>query len=133
MDFYISVCVSLGISLLASPIVNILYGSAYEPTVAPLRIITWYTAFSYLGVARNAWIVCEHKQHYLKYLYLGAAITNIALNAILIPQWGASGAAMASLLTQVSTILVFPALLKDLRPNVKLMIDAIFLKDVFNK
>ena len=129
--FYVSVSVSITFSLLATPIVKILYGDAYIPAASPLRIITWYTAFSYLGVARNAWIVSYNKQNYLKYLYIGAAITNVVLNAIMIPLWGASGAALASLLTQISTILVFPALIKDLRPNVKLMMDAIFLKNVF--
>ena len=129
--FYVSVSVSLLFSFLASPIVNILYGEAYAPAAAPLRIITWYTAFSYLGVARNAWIVSYNKQNYLKYLYIGAAITNILLNALMIPYWGASGAAIASLLTQISTILLFPALIKDLRQNVKLMVDAILLKNIF--
>lgn len=129
--FYVSVIVSLGISVLASPIVGLLYGSAYSPAAAPLRIITWYTAFSYLGVARNAWIVSCNKQNHLKYLYVGAAITNVILNALMIPLWGSSGAALASLLTQISTILLFPALIKDLRPNVRLMLDAILLKGVF--
>ena len=129
--FYISVSVSILFSVLATPVVRILYGKAYIAAAAPLRIITWYTAFSYLGVARNAWIVSYNKQNYLKYLYIGAAITNVVLNVIMIPLWGASGAAFASLLTQISTILVFPALIKDLRPNVKLMVDAILLKKVF--
>lgn len=131
--FYVSAFVSVCFMLFGKVAIRILYGEAYIGAAMPLSIITWYTAFSYLGVARNAWIVCEHKQLYLKYLYLGAAITNVALNAVLIPQWGASGAAMASLLTQISTILVFPALIRDLRPNVRLMIDAVFLKNVFNK
>ena len=129
--FYLSVSVSLILSLLASPVIKILYGNAYAPAASPLRIITWYTAFSYLGVARNAWIVSYSKQNYLKYLYIGAAITNVLLNALFIPLWGASGAAFASLLTQMSTILFFPTFIKDLRPNVKLMIDAVLLKDVF--
>lgn len=129
--FYVSVVVSLGFSLLAAPIIGILYGGAYAPAAAPLRIITWYTAFSYLGVARNAWIVSYNKQNYLKYLYVGAAITNVILDALMIPLWGSSGAALASLLTQISTILVFPTLIKNLRPNVMLMLDAIRLKDVF--
>lgn len=129
--FYVSVGVSLLISLLARPIVYVLYGEAYLPTVMPLRIITWYAAFSYLGVARNAWIVSYHCQNYLKYLYIGAAITNVVLNAAFIPIWGASGAAFASLVTQLSTILVFPAFIKQLRPNVKLMLDAIRLKNIF--
>lgn len=129
--FYTSAGISLFLSLLASPIVDMLYGEAYAPAAAPLRIITWYTAFSYLGVARNAWIVSYGRQNYLVYLYGGAAVTNVLLNAIMIPQWGASGAALASLFTQISTILLFPAFIKGLRPNVKLMMDAILLKDVF--
>lgn len=126
--FYVSVVASSFISILASPIVRILYGTSYSPAASPLRIITWYTAFSYLGIARNAWVVSYQKQNYLKYLYVGSALTNVILNALLIPVMGASGAALASLVTQMSTILVFPALIKDLRPNVKLMIDAIRLK-----
>ena len=130
--FYISAFVSICFMIFGRFAIRILYGEAYIGAATPLSIITWYTAFSYLGVARNPWIVCEHKQLYLKYLYLGAAITNVIINALLIPRWGASGAAMASLLTQISTILIFPALIKDLRPNVKLMLDAVFLKDIFN-
>lgn len=129
--FYASVSVSLLFSIFASPIVVFLYGETYAPAAAPLRIITWYVAFSYLGVARNAWIVSYGKQNYLKYLYMGAALANVLLNALMIPPWGASGAALASLLTQISTILVFPTLIKDLRPNVRLMLDAILLRNVF--
>lgn len=131
--FYMSVLASSLISVLATFIVKVLYGDAYISAADPLRIITWYTAFSYLGVARNAWIVCYNCQFYLKYLYIGAALTNVVLNVWLIPIWGASGAALASLITQISTILVFPAMIKALRPNVKLMIEAICLKYVVPK
>lgn len=123
--FYVSITASCLLSVFAEPIVYILYGNDYLPAAAPLRVITWYTAFSYLGVARNAWVVCYRKQNYLKYLYVGAAVLNVGLNMLMIPLWGASGAAAASLITQISTILVFPMFIRDLRPNVKLMIDAI--------
>lgn len=129
--FYCSVGVSAVLSLLATPLVSLLYGADYLPAAAPLRVVTWYTAFSYLGVARTAWVVCYNKHRYLKYLYAGAAVTNVILNALLIPGLGASGAALASLVTQISTIVIFPALIPDLRPNVRLMLDAIRLKDVF--
>lgn len=128
--FYISVTASIAISILARPIVQILYGISYAPAAIPLRIVTWYTAFSYLGVARNAWVVSYQKQNYLKYLYIGSAITNVIFNTILIPPMGAAGAALASLITQMSTIFVFPVLLKDLRPNVRLMIDAVLLRGI---
>lgn len=128
--FYLSVFASLAISLLASPITLILYGEAYLPSAAPLRIMTWYTAFSYLGVARNAWMVCENKQKYLLPLYSGAALTNVVLNYIMIPIWGASGAAAASLITQITTIFVFPSLIRELRPNAKMMLDAVLLRKI---
>ena len=130
MVFYFAVGVSLVISLLAKPIVLILYGQQYAPTVLPLRIVVWYTAFSYLGVARNAWMVCENRQKYLKYLYTAAAAINVVLNWFLIPIWGAAGAAATSLLTQIATTIFLPAVIKPLRPNVKLMLEAILLRDL---
>lgn len=128
--FYIAVAVSATICLLARPIITLLYGSAYLPAVQPLRVIIWYTAFSYLGVARDIWIVCQNLQRHLKYLYISAAIINIALNAVLIPLWNASGAAAASLITQLSTALLLPALIRPLRPNAKLMLDAVLFRGV---
>ncbi len=95
-----------------------------------LSIISWYTIFSYLGVARNAWIVCNNKQKYLKYMYFSAALVNIILNYIFIPLWGAQGAALASLFTQILTSIVLPYFVKDLQANVKLMRDALLLKNL---
>lgn len=128
--FYVSVAVSLLFTVFGKIAIRILYGVEYDPAYGSLSVVTWYTAFSYLGVARNAWIVCEDKQKYLKYTYFAAAIMNVILNAALIPLWGATGAAVASLLTQIFTSMGVPALIPGMRPNVKLMIDAILLKGV---
>lgn len=131
--FYTSFAASLFISVIAPLFIQIVYGEEYIAAVQPLRIVIWYVAFSYLGVARGAWIVCERKQKYLKYLYGGSAIINVLLNILLIPKFGVNGASFATVITQISTIFFFPALIKDLRPNIKLLIDAIKLKDLFEK
>ena len=128
--FYISVFFSIFIFIFSKLIINILFGKNYYASISPLRVLTWYTAFSYLGVARNPWIVCENKQKYLKYIYVSCALFNVLLNYLMIPVWNATGAAVASLLTQIATILIFPLFIKELRPNVKLMVDAMLLKDV---
>ena len=130
---YVAAAVSLVICLFAKPVVLILYGKAYSPAIMPLRIVVWYTAFSYLGGARNAWIVSENKQRYLKYLYLGAAVVNVALNFVLIPLWGTTGAAIASLVTQIASAIVIPAMIPALRDNVRLMAEALCLKDIWKK
>ena len=131
--FYCCILVSVFITVFAKIIVNILYGNAYLPTVNPLRIITWYTAFSYLGLARNAWIVCENKQKYLTPVYASAALANVILNLIFIPLYGASGAAVASLIAQILTTLVVPFMIPALKENSKLMIEAILFKGVLKR
>ena len=131
--FYLSVAVSAMYTLLASPAVRILYGVEYLPAAAPLRIITWYTAFSYLGVARGVWIVCKNCQKYLIWVYLCAALANVGLNLLLIPQMGSSGAALASLAAQIITVFVAPLFIKPLRENTKMILEAILLKDLLHK
>ena len=131
--FYVCMIVSLLYCLLSKPMIYILYGEAYLPAYMPLCVITWYSAFSYLGVARNTWVVCENKQKYLIWLYISAAATNIILNLILIPYAGVVGAAFASLLAQVMSSIIAPCFIKSMRPNAILMFEAIILKGILPK
>lgn len=127
--FYLSTVVSLFFTVFSELVIRILYGQAYLGAVVPLRIITWYTAFSYLGVARDTWIVCKGHQKYVKYMYLSAVIINIDINLILIPTMQSAGAALASLITQICTSMVLPFFIKALRPNAMLMLQAITFCD----
>ena len=52
------------------------------------------------------------------------------INFALIPVMGAEGAALASFITQVLTSIVLPLFIKELRPNAKLMLEAIILKEI---
>lgn len=128
--FYVSCFVSVAFLIFGDLAVKILYGAAYAPSAPVLKIAAWYVAFSYLGVARNAWIVSEGKQKYLKYMYGCAAVMNVILNAFMIPIMGACGAALATLVTNIFTSLLLPLCLKEMRPNAKLMLDAILLKNL---
>ncbi|MFO3715090.1 flippase [Oribacterium sp. P9] len=128
--FYVSFIVSLVFVFFGRFIIGILYGMDYLPAVPVLKTVTWYTAFSYLGVARNAWIVSEGQQKYLKYIYMCAAVTNVFLNVLLIPCMGAVGAALASLATELLSSIILPLFIKNLSPNAKLMIEAICLKNI---
>lgn len=126
--FYLSLLMSVLYTVFAAPVVRFLYGEAYLPAVKPLRILTWYTAFAYLGTARNVWIVSKGYQKYLFFVYLAAAAVNISLNFLLIPSMGASGAAIASLVAQAATIFAAPLLFRPLRENVCMMLRAVTLR-----
>ncbi len=128
--FYVSFFISIIIAIFARPVINLLYGDSYLPAVVPLQVITWYVAFSYLGVARNAWVVSENLQKYVTPIYAGAAATNVVLNYIMIPLFGATGAAIASLITQISTVFFFPLLIKPMRRNVILLAEALLLRQI---
>lgn len=118
---YFSLVQCVGMTLFARIIIHILYGSSYEPAVSALRIIVWYTTFSYLGVVRNIWILAEQKQRYLWKINLFGAIANVVLNALLIPKFGIMGAAFASLFTQFYTNVIVGFIIRPIRHNNTLM------------
>lgn len=115
--FWISTIVSLLICLSSKFIIGFLYGNEYLGAVGCLNIVTWYTGFSYLGVARNVWTVCEGKQKYEKYFAIVGIVSNLILNCLFIPAWGIEGAAIASLITQIVTNVITPYVIKETRVN----------------
>lgn len=117
----ISLAAGLALTFLAEPIVELLYGTAYQSAAPALRIVTWSTAFSYLGVARSIWMVPSGLQRYEKHLAALGAACNAALNALLIPVWGICGAAAATLLTQIVTNCLCGFLFPPLRENMELL------------
>lgn len=122
---YLSLVQSVIITVFAKPIVGLLYGEDYIESVGALKLIVWYTTFSYIGSVRNIWILSEKKQHYLLVLNSVGAVLNIILNAILIPAIGIAGAALASVLTQFVTNYVLGWIIRPLRHNNILMMQSL--------
>lgn len=119
---YLSLLQSVFITILAKPIILVLYGRAYLPAVVPLRIIVWYTAFSYLGSARIIWILAEKQETLLWKINLFGAILNVILNWFMIPIGGIAGAAIASLITQFTVNLGIGFFIERLKDNNTLII-----------
>ena len=114
---YLCIIVSIGMTLLSKVGLMILYGKEYLPAASTVGILTWATMFSFLGVARSIWSVCENKQKYEKYLTIVGAITNVILNSLLIPVWGIYGAAIATLVSQAVTNFIVAFFISDMREN----------------
>lgn len=119
---YLSLLQSISMTLLAPWIIRLLYGADYTASISALRIVVWYTTFSYLGAARNIWILVEGKQKHLWKINLAGASANILLNAIMIPFIGINGAALASLVTQFFTNIVTGYIFPPIRGVNKLII-----------
>ena len=128
--FYLGIAFCAFIALFSKYILLILYGKKYLTAQYTLIISVWYTAFAYLGTARGIWIVSEKKNKYAKkYIFIGAVV-NLALNALLIPKYNINGAAIATLVSQITVALIAPLFYKETRISTKYMIEAILFKGV---
>lgn len=127
---YLSLIQSLVITLFSDLIIKILYGAAYSASINALKLIVWYTTFSYLGSVRNIWILAENKQKYLWIINLSGALANVALNYILIPITGIMGAALASLVTQIFTNVIIGFIIRPIRYSNTLMLRALNPKEM---
>ncbi len=122
----------LGVGLLAGVflcafapfVIHLLYGEAFEPAVAVLRVVAWIGIFSNIGSARNIFTQAEGAQSTVKWISLIAAGTSVLLNLLLVPALGMMGAALACLAGYVVSGLVAPALVPGSRPYVKLYFSA---------
>ena len=119
---YLALAYSLAMTVFASLVIKILYGADYIPAVSVLQIIVWYCTASYLGGARDIWILAENKQKCLWRINALGAIINIVLNALLIPIWQAYGAALASVITQFSINVLFTSMYKPTKRTGRLML-----------
>lgn len=131
--FWLGIVFATIISIFSKLIINILFGSAYISAQVALMIAVWYTAFAYLGSARNIWFISENKIKYSKKCVIFGALSNLILNYILIPIYGINGAAVATLISQIIVALIAPLFYKEIRISTKIMLEGIFSKKILLK
>lgn len=119
---YLSLAQSAVMTVFSGLIIRVVYGAAYYPAGAALRIVVWYTTFSYLGSVRNIWILANDQQRHLWKINLSGAAANVLLNALLIPVMGINGAALASLITQFFTNVVTGYIIRPIRGSNTIML-----------
>lgn len=122
---FLALSQSIVMTLFAKPLVLVLYGNEYLKSASILAVAVWYVTFSYYGSVRNIWILAEGKQKYLTGINVVGAIANVALNYVLIPIFGAIGAAVASLITQFFTNVIIGFIFKPIRRNNYFMIKSL--------
>ena len=83
----------------SSYLIDLLYGEAYKDAAIVLTIHIWTGLFVAVGVVNNAWYLTENLQKIAMINTLLGAIANVVLNYILIPRYGVSGAAAATLIS----------------------------------
>ncbi len=128
---WLSIFISVIVTILAPFIVYVMYGDEYMGAVDTLRIAVWLELFSMIGTARGIWILCENKNKYVKYYLFIGVIVNLVLNSLFIPWIGIIGAAIATLVTQITTSIIAPMCFKETRVHTKYVLEAFVLKWYF--
>ena len=95
----------LGITLLQSP-VFLLLGKSYRSSVVFFPFLFLSPICYCLGETTGMGITISKKTYWTTLIYLFSALANIALCFVLIPPLGISGAAMASALSAILTLLL---------------------------
>ncbi len=105
MIFYLPLCMCF--IAVAKPLIVLMYSPAYT-TVSPLLIILLVSAlFSAMGIIfANVILAVNRSDIQAKYVTLQAAV-NIALDLLLIPQFGATGAAVANSAIRIASFFVW--------------------------
>nr|WP_268248169.1 flippase [Paludibacterium paludis] len=85
--------------LLARPAIMLVFGEEYAASVDIFHINAWACLLVTLSYVRARWLAIEGLQKYESWATAIGAVTNILLNLVMIPRWGAIGAAWASLLS----------------------------------
>ena len=102
----IGIPVAVGTTLLSQPIINLIYGEAYEAAANPLVVLAWAVGIYYVSTPLVLLLNAIDRQHYATGVVGFAALANVLLNFLLIPFWGPTGAAVATLIAQIAILML---------------------------
>jgi O-antigen/teichoic acid export membrane protein len=125
-----AIVIALPTTFLSGFIIEILYKPEFLPAAPVLTIYIWAGVATFLGVASSQYLITENftKIAFIR-TFIGM-IVNVILNFILIPIYGITGSAAATLIsyTAATFSIIFD---KDTRSQSFMMLKAILFLDLF--
>ena len=97
--FVIPTLMAIFITLLARPIIIIIYGMDYIESINILRIYIWSSVGLFIGMAMTQYLMVENLVKTIFLLNFSAMVINIILNLLFIPFFGIIGSACATLIS----------------------------------
>ncbi|KPU52965.1 polysaccharide biosynthesis family protein [Pseudomonas fluorescens] len=123
---WLSVLAAIIISLFSTPIMTIAFGSQYTQSASVLSIVMWTAVFASMSSVSARYFNAENMEKKIALRTAVAAVVNIILNLLLIPQYGIEGAAIATFCCILFTAYLMDWLDKDLRTLLTIKHRAIF-------
>ncbi|MDP3836957.1 MAG: flippase [bacterium] len=96
--FVISILIATATSVLARPVVLLLFGQDYAASVGLLQIYVWSGVGLFMAWAIQQRLTAEDRMKAISNAYLVAMVINVILNYFFITRFGLTGAAWATLI-----------------------------------
>ena len=112
----ISLAVAVVMTFASDWVMALLYGPDFTGTGPILAVHIWAGIPASVGTVTTIWLLNEGLVSISLQRTLAGALTNIALNWLLIPQYGAMGAAIATVVAQVVSAYLYHAIHPATRP-----------------
>lgn len=97
----VSLAIATGGTLLAGPIVALVFGDEYAASALPLALVLWSVPLALLRDLPITSLMSDGMERPIVRLTGQAAAINIGLNAFMVPVWGMAGAAVATVVTEL--------------------------------
>ena len=125
LNFLFFLVLAIPIFIFAEPIIVLLFGIEYQPAGVLLALLSIRLFFANMGVARGTYIVTENLMKFSMFTMILGTIVNIYLNYVLIPNYGARGAIVATIVSFFTTIYLVDIFYSKTRHNVILQLKSI--------
>lgn len=124
--YIIALCVALIVTLIAQPLITIMFGEAYNGAAPILVIHIWAALFIFMRAAFSNWILIENELIFSLITQGLGAVANVALNFWFIPMYGGVGAAYATLISYATASYFALFLYPKTRPIFWMMTNSLF-------
>ncbi len=123
--------IAASVSILARPIVLLLFGDTYARAAPMLALLIWSVLFTNLGVARTVFLNTFNMSKVLLVIVFGSSIINIGLNLLLIPAYQGMGAVIASCVAYAFAAYISCFLYKPLQKTGRMLTKALIFPKVW--
>lgn len=115
ITFWLSFSASVCVDVIAPFFIRFSYGEAYLPAIIPTMILVWNIVFSHLATVTIVHLTCQQQQKFIIGFTFLTLITNVCMNAILIPRFDIIGATVATVCSQFFVSIIAPLFFRKTR------------------
>lgn len=133
ISVWVGILLGGGLALLAGWFVPFLLGAIYIPAVPIIQVLSVLGVFTSITLVSSFWLLMENLQSYSFYRNMLGMALNIVLNFLLIPQYGAIGAAVASVATRAIATICFMGIMPKFRNQLGLIFKSLNPFNILNK